>query len=78
MYAFLKHMHKIYDYKNDACVQMMLNDDRIIEHSSYRAVKYTAYNAFNVSIENLKHGYTVEYTIEHMKKMMFETNACIP
>lgn len=41
----------------------------------YRAVKYAAFNAFNESIENLEHGYPVEYTIERMKTMI-ETNAC--
>lgn len=44
-------------------------------HSSYRAVKYAACNAFNESIENLEHGYPEEYAIEHMKTML-ETNAC--
>lgn len=44
-------------------------------HSSYRAVKYAACNAFNESIENLEHGYPVEYAIKHMKTTL-ETNAC--
>lgn len=44
-------------------------------HSSYRAIKYSACNALNERIENLKHGYPVEYAIEYMKTMP-ETNAC--
>ena len=38
----------------------------LIEHT---AVKYSACNAFNESIENLEHGYPVEYAIEHLKPM---------
>ena len=45
-------------------------------HSSYRAVKYAACNAFNESIENLEHGYPVEYAIGRMKTMPETNNAC--
>lgn len=44
-------------------------------HSSYRAVKCAACNAFNESIENIEHGYPGEYAIKHMKTTL-ETNAC--
>lgn len=47
--------------------------DMFIEHTT---VKCAACNAFNESIENLEHGYPVEYAIEHMKTMPETNNAC--